>query len=47
MKKALWGNRGSLHGLAEVLAQAPVVAAAFGKWPGFLLMLMTILALFA
>ena len=46
MKKALSGNRGSLHGLAEILAQAPLVAAAFGKWPGFVLMLLTILALF-
>ena len=46
MKKALSGNRGSLHGLAEILAQAPLVAAAFGKWPGFVLMLITILALF-
>ena len=33
MKKALSGNRDSLHGLAEVLGQAPRVAAAFGKWP--------------
>lgn len=46
MKKALSGNRGSLHGLAEILAQAPLVAAAFGKWPGFVLMLITILAIF-
>lgn len=46
MKKALPDNRGSLHGLAEILAQAPLVAAAFGKWPGFLLILITILALF-
>jgi hypothetical protein len=46
MKKALSGNRGSLHGLAEILAQAPLVAAAFGKWPGFALMLIAILALF-
>lgn len=37
----------SLHGLAEILDQAPLVAAAFGKWPGFALMLITILALFA
>ncbi|QWG18819.1 hypothetical protein KMZ68_02695 [Bradyrhizobium sediminis] len=47
MKKALSGNRGTLHGLAEILAQAPQVAAAFGKWPGFVLMLLTILTLFA
>lgn len=46
MKKALSGNRGSLHGLAEILAQAPLVAAAFGKWPGFVLLLIAILALF-
>ena len=46
MKQALSGNRGSLHGLAEILAQAPLVAAAFGKWPGFVLMLITISALF-
>lgn len=47
MKKALSGNRRSLHALAEILAQAPLVAEAFGKWPGFALMLITILALFA
>ena len=46
MKNALSGNRGSLHGLAEILAQAPMVAAAFGKWPGFVLMLIAVLALF-
>jgi len=46
MKKTLSGNRGSLHGFAGILAQAPLVAAAFGKWPGFALMLITILALF-
>lgn len=46
MKKALSGNPGSLHGLAEILAQAPLVAAAFGKWPGFVLLLIAILALF-
>ena len=46
MKKALSENRSSLHGLAEILAQAPLVAAAFGKWLGFVLMLITILALF-
>src|ERR1700676_2202082 len=36
MKKAVlpkWG------GLAGVLAQAPVVSAAFGRWPGFVLMM--------
>ena len=47
MKKALSGNRRSLYDLAEILAQAPLVAAPFGKWPGFVLMLTTILALFA
>lgn len=47
MKKAPSCNRGSLHGLAEILAQAPKVAAAFGRWPGFVLMLTTILAVFA
>ena len=26
-------------GLAGVLAQAPVVSAAFGRWPGFVLMM--------
>jgi hypothetical protein len=40
-------RQGPLYGLAEILAQAPLVAAAFGKWPGFVLMLITILALFA
>ena len=43
MKKALSGNRSPLHGLADILAQAPQVAVAFGRWPGFVLMLMTIL----
>jgi len=46
MKKARSSNRGSLHGLAEILAQAPLLAAAFGKWPGFALMLIVISALF-
>jgi hypothetical protein len=45
--ETLSGGRGSLHGLAEILAQSPLVAAAFGKWPGFVLMLTTILTLFA
>jgi hypothetical protein len=39
-------NRGSLHGLAEILAQAPLLAAAFGRWPGFALMLFTVFAVF-
>ena len=40
MKKALqpkWG------GIAGVLAQAPVVSAAFGRWPGFVLMMTALL----
>jgi hypothetical protein len=45
--KAPSGSRGSLQGLAGILAQAPRVAAAFGRWPGFVLMMTTILALFA
>jgi hypothetical protein len=28
-----------LAGIADVLAQAQVVAAAFGRWPGFILMM--------
>jgi hypothetical protein len=35
--------RPKIGGLAGVLAQASVVSAAFGKWPGFVLM-MTALA---
>ena len=34
-------------GLARVLAQAPVVSAAFGRWLGFILMMMTLLISFA
>jgi hypothetical protein len=44
MKTSLSGNRGSLHGLAKILAQAPLVAAAFGRWPG-LVSLVTIVAI--
>jgi hypothetical protein len=47
MKKTLSGSRGSLQGLAEILAQAPQLAAASGGWPGFVLMLTTILSIFA
>jgi hypothetical protein len=47
MKKTLSGSRSSLHGLADILAQAPLVAAAFGRWLGFVLMMTTMLALFA
>jgi hypothetical protein len=39
-------NRGPLHGLAEILAQAPLLAAAFGRGPGFALMVITISAVF-
>jgi hypothetical protein len=46
MKKTMSGNKTSLHGAAGILAQAPQVAAAFGKWPAFVLMLITILGLF-
>jgi low affinity Fe/Cu permease len=28
-----------LAGIADVLAQAQVVAAAFGRWPGFIVMM--------
>jgi hypothetical protein len=34
-------------GLARVLAQAPVVSAAFGRWLGFILMMTTLLISFA
>jgi hypothetical protein len=36
MKKAV---QPKLAGIADVLAQAQVVAAAFGRWPGFILMM--------
>jgi hypothetical protein len=36
MKKAV---QPKLTGIADVLAQAQVVAAAFGRWPGFILMM--------
>jgi hypothetical protein len=44
MKKALlpkWG------GLAGVLAQAPALSAAFGRWPGFVLMMTALLVVLA
>jgi hypothetical protein len=44
MKKAVlpeWG------GVAGVLAQAPVVSAAFGRWPGFVLMMTALLIVLA
>jgi low affinity Fe/Cu permease len=36
MKKAV---QPKLAGIADVLAQAQVVAAAFGRWPGFIVMM--------
>jgi low affinity Fe/Cu permease len=36
MKKAA---QPKLAGIADVLAQAQVVAAAFGRWPGFIVMM--------
>jgi hypothetical protein len=36
MKKALCPKFG---GVADVLAQAPLVSAAFGRWLGFVLMM--------
>jgi hypothetical protein len=45
--KALSGGRGSLHGLADILAQAPLVAAAFGRWPGFVLIMTALLVVLA
>jgi hypothetical protein len=51
MRKALPAIYGSLRlksgGLAGLLAQAPAVSAAFGRWPGFILMLTAMLVLFA
>lgn len=34
-------------GLAGLLAQAPAVSAAFGKWPGFILMMTALLIFFS
>jgi hypothetical protein len=45
--KALSGRGGSLYGLADILAQAPLVAAAFGRWPGFVLMMSALLVVLA
>jgi low affinity Fe/Cu permease len=36
MRKAV---QPKLAGIADVLAQAQVVAAAFGRWPGFIVMM--------
>lgn len=33
----------SLNSIATILAQAPVVAAAFGRWLGFVLMMTALL----
>jgi hypothetical protein len=44
MKKAL---RPKMSGLADVLAQAPLVAAAFGRWPGFILMMTALVVVLA
>jgi hypothetical protein len=35
------------NGLAAILAQAPAVSAAFGKWPGFVLMMTAMLVVLA
>ena len=45
--KARSGRRGALHGLPDILAQAPLVAAAFGRWPGFVLMMTALLLVLA
>jgi hypothetical protein len=34
-------------GLAAILAQAPAVSSAFGRWPGFVLILLTLIGVFA
>jgi hypothetical protein len=34
-------------GLAGLLAQAPAVSAAFGRWPGFILMMTALLVFFS
>jgi hypothetical protein len=33
-----------LNGIAAILAQAPAVSAAFGRWLGFILMMTAMLA---
>ena len=33
------------NGISGILAQAPVVAAAFGRWPGFVLVTTAILVI--
>jgi hypothetical protein len=51
MRKALPAIYGSLRpklgGLAGLLAQAPAVSAAFGRWPGFILMMTALLVFFS
>jgi hypothetical protein len=37
----------TVRGLAGILAQAPAVAAAFGRWPGLVLIAMALLVAFA
>jgi len=32
-----------MNGFASILAQAPRVSAAFGRWPGFVLMMTALL----
>jgi hypothetical protein len=44
MKKAL---RPKPAGLAGILAQAPAVSAAFGRWPGFLLIMTAMIVVLA
>jgi hypothetical protein len=47
-RPAVYGSlRPKLGGLASILAQAPAVSAAFGRWPGFILMLTALLVFFA
>ena len=38
-KPSIGGVRPKVVGLAGVLAQSGVVSAAFGRWPGFVLMI--------
>jgi len=33
-------------GLANILAQAPALSAAFGRWPGFVIMMTALLGVF-
>jgi hypothetical protein len=35
-----------LNGIADILAQAPSVSAAFGRWLGFILMMTAMLVVF-